>query len=230
VFGQATMSGQGCGVSPVALCGPTGVDVSTSYDHLWVADAGNHRVVRYDAPFCLDDFVLDAVTRRIRGIHSTPKSTKLRIRFGTNPAVADDTVAFSGKLVLLERDGGIDPGDGPLVTITSASGEKFRDRIPHLSNEKATPNGGIWSISEYGPLERDFGVVTYDVKERFVIPSNDLLPQYDTISHKGSAVGADFSTFTEAAATFRMQFESTCMTTQMTCTSSGLGRTCRIAR
>ena len=231
VFGQSTFDDVGCkGASPESLCAPTAVSLSSSYDHIWVADGGNRRIVRYDAPFCIDEFVLNPITRHTRGIHSTPKSTKLVIRFGSAPATPDDTLSFSGKLVLLEQDGFIDPGDGPLVTLTSASGEKFRDRIPHLSNERATANGGVWTISDYGPLERDFGVVEYDLKERFVIPGSDTRPQYDKLGYKGRAVGADFSTFTEMTATYRMQFQSICMTTEIVCRTSGSGRVCKAAR
>ena len=63
-----------------------------------------------------------------------------------------------------------------------------------------------------------------------MIPGDDTKPQYDKLGYKGVAVGADFSTFTEATATYRMQFESTCMTTELSCVTTGSGRVCKVAR
>ena len=216
------------GVSETSLCQPATVAVSLYGDALFIGDSGNNRVLRFDAPFCVGDYELNPETRKLRGIRSTPKGTKVRVKNGFDPLTDDDQLYFSGRMVLLENDGGISGGDEPLLTLSTANGIVFQERVPYLRNVRVTNSGGKWD-TDIKDL-RDTGIDDFRVSTRFLIPANDNQPQRDNIRFKGRAVGLDLSGFTESEATFRLQFDSICFTTQLQCRTTSSGRICRRAR
>jgi DNA-binding beta-propeller fold protein YncE len=53
VLGQASLTTNECnagGISAASLCGPTAVAMDPRTGHLFVADTGNNRVLRFDQP------------------------------------------------------------------------------------------------------------------------------------------------------------------------------------
>ncbi len=230
VLGQPDFTATACGAASAAsLCHPTAVATAAFGDALFVADAGNRRVLRYDAPYCIDDYVLDAVTRKLRGV-SRPYATKLKIVAGRGPASDDDVLSLADRLVLLEQDGGsISGGDEPLLTLTAAGSVVWQQRVPSLHNVAVTSNGGRWD-TEYLEGEIDHGIDSFKTSERSVIPGSDTKPQYTKLVYKGRAVGLDLGSFTAPSATFRAAFGSTCFTTDLACTSNARGRKCKVAK
>jgi sugar lactone lactonase YvrE len=229
VFGQSDFTGVECnasGVSAQSLCKPTGVAADTAGNLLYLADAGNERVLSYAAPYCIGDFQLTPVTRRVRGLKSGPTFTSLTVAKGAGPGT--DLLKLSGGMILLERDGGIGVGDAvpgyPVVTLATAGGTVFQGEIAEITNLYATPNGGVWQSDLRGLV--DSGIDLFKITERFIIPFNPNSPQRDTFTYRGEAVGLDLSAFTASQATLRMQFQSTCFTTQLQCRTVGTGRRC----
>ncbi len=231
VFGQPDLSATGCnagGVSATSLCGPVSVAIDGSYyDKLFVGDAGNQRVLRYDAPFCRGDFTLTAANRHDKSARSKPTATSLKIKNG--PGAGDDLLTFKGTVVLLEQDGGISLSDSPLLTFSSGGATVFQQRVPYLHNLRATAKGGIWD-TEYLKGEIPTGIDAFNVHEGFVIPGNDAKPQFDRLKYKGRAVGLELGGFTASSASFRLQFGSVCFTTALTCKGSGSSRSCSPSR
>jgi sugar lactone lactonase YvrE len=232
VFGQSDFNDAACnagGISAQSLCQPTGISVDAGLDRVYIADAGNQRVLRYDAPYCIGDFQLTPATRMLRGLRSAPKNTALRVVYGSNPSTADDTFKFSGNMVLLERDGGICLGCGvpgaPVVTLSTSNGVVFQGEINYLDNIRVTPSGGIYQADLTGMI--DSGIDKFWVNESFYIPPGfSDAPQRDRFRFTGEAIGLDLSKFTESAATLRMQFGSACFTTALKCTTTKRGRQC----
>jgi sugar lactone lactonase YvrE len=232
IIGQPDTTTNTCntgGVSGTSLCQPADVAAAVFGEAVFVADAGNNRVLRYDAPYCIGDFRLDATTRKLKGIRSTPKGTKVRVTNGLDPAIDDDILSVGGRLTLLERDGHVSGSDEPLLTLSTANGIVYQERVPYMHNTLFGNTSEVWQ-TEYLKGERDRGIDDFHLASHFLIPANDLLPQRDRISYHGRAVGLDLSSFTEAQATFRLQFDSICFTTDLTCRNTGKGRKCRPAR
>jgi hypothetical protein len=233
VFGQANFTDHSCkvgGASPTAatLCQPAGVVASGAYEgNILIADTGNNRILRYEAPYCIENYSLTAANRSTKGIRSKPSLTHVQIEPGLDPSVADDTVKLSGHLVLLERDGGIYYNDAPLFTLstdsTFSTGTVFSERVPGwIDNIHTTRNGGTWSTGE---LELDHGITFYWIKNSFYIPPGfSDAPQRDRIDYKARAVGMDLSSFTAQQAWFRGQFGSTCFTTELKCVLTRSGK------
>ena len=234
VFGQPDLSGTACnagGVSGSSACGPVDVAVSAAYgDVVFVADGSNHRVLAYDSPFCRQDFQLTAANRRDRSVRSKPKTTTLKIKFDDPKTGGGDLLSFRGSLVLLEQDGGISGSDEPLLTLFTEGGTVYRERVPYMSNLRTTPNGGVWAVESLKG-ERDRGIDEFRLKEDFVIPPGfSTKPQFQKATWSGRSVGQDLGAFAATDAWFRLQFGSTCFTTEVDCKTAGTGRTCRPAR
>ena len=230
VFGQGDFDTTGCPAEPSreTLCAPTGVAPANSAEVLVVADAGHERVVRFDAPFCIDEFKLTPASRLLAGLRSGPKSTKIEMTLG--PGANDDLLAMRDKLVLLERDGGVDAGDEPLLELETDSGVVWSERVPSMSNLHSTNSGGVWA-TRWLKGERDQGIDDFRVAERFVIPPGfGDSPQYDNLSYKGRAVGLDLSAFVENRARWRVRYGSTCFETELACRGDSLARRCQPAR
>lgn len=229
VFGQASFAATGCRSGADGLCAPDAIAFAytNAGDALFVGDAGNHRVVRYDAPFCRGDFSLTAANRTLHSQRSKPLSTTIKAKLG--PSLDDDELDFKDKLVLLEPDGGIEADIPPLLTLSNAGGVVWSERVPDLSNRRVTANGGVWN-TPYLKGERDHGVDDFTIKTRFVIPGNPLQSQYDKIDFAGRGVGLALGGLTSGSATFRAQFGSLCFTTELGCRSNGVAVSCRPAR
>jgi len=193
-----------------------------------VADTGNNRILRYEAPYCIESFSLTVANRKTKGIRSKPKRTHVKIERGIDPSADDDTLQVSDHLVLLENDGGIYANDAPLFTLATDSnfstGVVFKESVPQwISNVRVTPNGGIWSTGE---LEASRGITFYQVTTNFYIPPGfSDAPQRDRITYKALAVGLDLSAFSTQQAWFRSQFGSTCFTTELKCRTGASGKT-----
>ncbi|MBI3767765.1 MAG: NHL repeat-containing protein [Deltaproteobacteria bacterium] len=214
VFGQPDFTSVACSVSDHGLCQPVGVSEQYYYDDtLVVADAGNNRVLIFDSPFCIDDYRLTAANRRLKTPHSTPVKTKLKVFPGLG--APGETLMFDGANVLLEQDGGISPGESPLLTLSGPSGVLYQERVPDLSNVNVGPNSETWS-TVYLKGQRDSGIDDYIIKERFSYPSNK--PSYGKYTYKGRSVGLDLHGF-PASAQWRIQWGATCFTTDLTCTT-----------
>ena len=185
-------------------------------------------MLRTDAPFCRADFTLTAANR---GDHSQrSKPTKSVLKLARGPGAADDLLTMKGSLILLEQDGGVSAGDAPLLTLSSAGGIIYQERVPYLSNLKVTSTGGIWG-TEYLKGERDSGIDDFVVKENFVIPSGfSDLPQYDRLAYRGRAVGLDLPGLGSGPAIWRYQYGSLCFTTEMACKASAISVRCSAAR
>jgi len=232
VFGQTNFLDSSCnagGASPTAetLCVPSSVATSAGYEgNALIADTGNNRILRYQAPYCIESFSLTAANRRTKTLRSQPKSTKLKIKYGSNPAVADDLLELSDKLVLLENDGSIYENDPPLFTLATdpsfSSGAVFREEVPSwISNVRSTASGGTWSTGE---LELSRGITFYQIKTSFYMLSGfSDEPQRNRITYKARAVGLDLSTFVAPRAWLRGQFGSTCFTTELACSARATG-------
>ena len=74
------------------------------------------------------------------------------------------------------------------------------------------------------------GIDDFKISTREVNRLNDPVGPWDKTSYRGRAVGLNFSGFTQSQASFRMQFDSFCFTTQLECRSTGSGRLCKQAR
>ncbi len=237
VFGQPDFKGTACNAggkeNPTAesLCQPSSVATSGAYEgNVFVGDTGNNRVLRYEAPYCIESFSLTAANGRTPGLRSQPMRTRLKIEHNG----AGDSVEISDKLVLREDDGAIYPNHPPLFTLSTKSdlsaGIVLKESVPPwISNERVTPSGGRWAT---GDLELERGITSYTISTKFVIPpgfGDD--PQRDQIKYEALAVGEDLSGFTDAQAWYRAQFGSTCFTTELACRTSGSGRTqCKPAK
>jgi hypothetical protein len=230
VFGQPDFTGVACntgGVSATSLCTPTAVAGSNRDAALFIADFGNQRVLRFNAPFCIGDFQLTPETRTIPGFRSTPKAMTVKGRYGLGPGT--DVLHFAGRLVLLEQDGTVDVlGNDWQLTFRGAGGFVYEETLPYLRNTRATVNGGVFVADRRDAIYT--GIEYFRVSTRFVIPGNDLLPQRDNIRFKGYAVGLDLSEFTDTQATVSLQVESKCFTTELTCRGSTRGWNCNPAR
>jgi len=223
VFGQPDLVTTTCntgGVSASSLCRPLGVATAPYTDVVFVADAGNERVLRFDAPYCIGDFVLSPATRAIHGIHSRPKWTTVRVHDGAT--VGDDTLSFSGRARILDADGRVGPSREPLVTLSTANGIVFQQRVPDLDTRR-----GIVYKTDYLKGEIASGI------DYFRIAVHDVFPlpfAGQAIGFRGRAVGQDMSGFTETAATFKLRFGSRCFTTELACKDTRTGRRCSAAR
>ena len=237
VIGQDNFSDNSCnrgGSSPAddTLCQPAGVATSGAYEgNLFVADTGNNRILRYEAPYCIESFSLTVANHKTRGIRSKPRGTHLKIVLG--PSLDDDTVLMKDRLTLLENDGTIYANKSPLFTLATdsslSSGIVFQERVPPwISNDRTTDNGGAWST---GDLEADHGITDYRIKTSFYIPPGfSDAPQRDRINYKALAVGMSLGSFTAERAWFRAQFGSTCFTTELKCRGNATNRSCSPAR
>jgi sugar lactone lactonase YvrE len=235
VFGQLNFTDSACnagGSSPTAesLCLPSSVAASGAYEgNLFVGDSGNNRILRYEAPYCIESFSLTAANRRTRGIRSKPTRTRLKIDRGPDPSAGDDTLALRDHLILLEDDGAIYANHSPLFTLSTDSafstGVVFSESVPPwISNVRATSSGGLWST---GDLEADQGITFYQINTSFLIPPGfSTQPQRDRLTYKAKAVGEDLSAFTAQHAWFRAQFGSTCFTTELKCRSRSTRTRC----
>ncbi len=233
VFGQPDFNSVLCnngGTSAHSLCEPTGIFVDTSYGgEVYVADAGNQRVLAYDAPYCAADFQLTPATRGMRSLFSHPKTAHLKVVSGT-PGTRQDQLALSGSMLLLEND------DGPLcimcgvqdpaVTLSTTNGVAFRGNIALLDNVASTSNGGTYATDLSGAI--DSGIDEFRISEKWFAPPS--LPQYFRYGYKGGAIGLDLSGFTQTQATLRLQFGSICFDTALQCRNTGSGRKCGAAR
>jgi sugar lactone lactonase YvrE len=236
VFGQATFDDTACnagGNSPTAesLCRPTTVVASGAYEgNVFVADTANNRILRYEAPYCIESFFLTAANAHGGGVRSQPTRTRLKITRG--PGAADDSMTFSDRVILLENDGAIYDNDPPLFTLAtdaSLASVVFKETVPDwISNIRVTNNGSKWTT---GDLELSHGITRYDLDEQFIIPPGlSTAPQRDRVGYKALAVGEDLSGFSAAQAWFRSQFGSVCFTTQLKCRTSANGSTvCKAA-
>jgi DNA-binding beta-propeller fold protein YncE len=224
VFGQPSLDAAGCnagGRSAASLCAPVSVVTTRSGDALFVGDAGNDRALRYDAPFCIDDFALTPVTRR----QKVSKLQKVTLKSRLGAGADDDVLEFKGAVQLLEDDGGVSASDEPLLELTTVSGTVMAERVPSLSNLRATNNGGIWHVP-YLEGELDKGIDVFVLKEKSVLGT----PQLDKLSFKGRAVGQDLGSFTDPAATFRIRWGSVCFSAALDCKSTARGPRCKPAR
>ena len=233
VIGQADFAGSACNrgvASPTAesLCEPVAVAALGAYEgQLLVADAGNARVLRYDAPYCIETFSLTSANRRTKGVRSRPFATKIKVAAGPSPSLDDDTIAIADTLVLLENDGSIYANDGPLFTLASdesfSTGIVFNEVVPPwISNVRATEKGGVWSTDE---LEASRGITFYEIATSFYIPSGfGDAPQRDNVKFKARAVGMNVASSMPPDAWFKSQFGSTCFVTQMRCKATGCTR------
>ncbi len=225
VFGQPSLEAVGCnsgGRSAASLCAPVSVFTTRSGNELFVGDAGNDRGLRYDAPFCLDDFALTPVTRR----QKVSKLRKITLKSRLGAGGADDVLEFKGGAQLLESDdAGVSASDEPLLQVTTASGTVMAERVPSLSNLRATNNGGIWHLP-YLEGELDKGIDVFLLKEKSVFSE----PPLDKLTFKGRAVGQDLSNFTESAATFRIRWGSVCFSAGLACKATPRGPTCKPVR
>ncbi len=222
VFGQPDFATVACGVSDHALCRPIGVAIGEGYlDTVLVADAGNDRVLRFDAPFCLDDYQLTAANRRSRAKRSKPTATSLKLLPG--PAAADDMLAFKGQMIVLDPDTGILAGDSPLMTLSTATGVVYEERVPDLSSLSLGRNSEVWGTRDLKG-ERDRGIDDFQIKEKSVFSSasND----YEKYAWKGRSVGQDLTRFPTGPATWRVRYGGVCFTTELACAN---GR-CKPAR
>jgi hypothetical protein len=228
VFGQPTFSEVACntgGISSESLCQPTAVAGAVVDAMLLVADQGNQRVLRYNAPFCIGDFLLTPATRAISGFRSRPRSMSVKVANGPGPN--DDVLQVKGRLELLEADGGIDViGDEAHVTLATSGGVVFEETVPDMSGVHVTERGGTFEADRYGIV--DTGIEYFRVKTSFLIPAST--PQRDRISFKGHAIGLDLASFIETTATLKLQYESKCFTTELACRSRSTGSLCRPAR
>ena len=233
VFGQPDFTSTSCnngGTSAHSLCQPTGIFVDTSYGgEVYIADAGNQRVVRYDAPYCVSDFQLTPATRHIRGIHSHPVTTKLKVIPG---GTGKDQLKLSGSMIVL--DNGFDGplclmcgAQDPTVTLSTVNGVVFHGDIAYLDNVRTTGNGGIYIADLRGML--DAGIDWFRISESWHAP-RDPLPQYFHYGYSGEAIGLDLSSFTESQATLRLQVGSICFDTALRCRNTSTGRKCTPAR
>jgi sugar lactone lactonase YvrE len=230
VFGQPDFTAVGCntgGISAESLCAPTAVAGTLVDATLLVADQGNQRVLRFNAPFCIGDFQLTPETRTLSGWRSSPKTMGARIALG--PDTADDVLEVKGRLELLEADGGIDViGDEALLVLATPERTVFEQTLPYLASTRVTENGGLYEADEYGIV--DAGIEYFRVKTSFVIPAGDDKPQRDRISFDGHAIGLDLASFDDEAASLRLQFAEKCFTTELRCRSGSGGVKCRPAR
>jgi sugar lactone lactonase YvrE len=226
VFGQPNLTAVTCdSVSDHSLCQPRGVAVSSLRGSVVIADSGNNRVLRFDAPFCVSDYQLTPQTPRV--LSSRPYAAHLKVRRGAS--AGSDMLTFRGRLVLLENDGFFEDNEGPLVTLSTASGVVYQEKVPWVTNQRSTANGGVWSF-DYRDQPYQ-GIDYYRHSTRFYIPPGfGDAPQRDKIRYRGEAVNIDLSGFTDTAATFRLQFNTQCFTTQLSCRSTATGRRCRAAR
>jgi sugar lactone lactonase YvrE len=232
VFGQPDFDSTTCnngGTSARSLCQPTGIFISNVYGgEVYVADAGNQRVLRYDSPYCVKDFQLTPATRHIRGVHSHPVTTQLKVVPG---GAGQDQLKLSGSMILL--DNGF---DGPLnihqvmqqpaITLSTSDGVVFRGEIAYLDNVRTTANGGVYVSDLRGML--DSGIDWFRISEAWHAPRNQ--PQYFHYGYKGETIGLDLSSFTESQAMLRLQFGSVCLDTALQCSSTRAGRKCTPAR
>ncbi len=229
VFGQPDFTGTTCnngGTSAHSLCQPTGVFVDTSYGgEVYIADAGNERVLRFDAPYCVADFQLTPATRLIRGLHSTPTSTMVRVTMGA-AGTHSDQLKLSGGMKLLENDGGplciICGGLDPVVQLFNSNGVVFSGGIALLDNIRVTNNGGVYASDLRGML--DSGMQQFQISEAWFAPRNQ--PQYFRYNYRGNGVGLDLSGFNQSQATLRLQFGSICFDTALQCRGTSTGRNC----
>jgi sugar lactone lactonase YvrE len=214
VFGQPDFTSVACSVSDHGLCQPIGVSEQTYYDDtLVVADAGNNRVLVFDSPFCVDDFQLTAANRTLKTPRSKPAQTKLTLF--PNLGAPGQTLMFKGTNALLDQDGGISPGESPLLTLSTDSGIVYQERVPDLSNIRLSNTSETWG-TPYLKGERDSGIDDFTIKEKLASPAHG--PDYAKYTYKGRSVGLTLSGF-PAAAKWRTQWGGTCFTTDMTCTS-----------
>lgn len=222
VFGQPDFATTACTASDHGLCQPVGVAEQYYYDDtLAVADGGNNRVLLFDSPFCVDDYLLTAANRTVKMPRSKPLKAKLRVYPGL--LAPGETLVFSGKLVLLDEDGGIYPGESPLMSILTASGALVHaERVPDLSNIRLGANSETWG-TEYLKGERDAGVDDFTIKEKFRYPAHT--PNYAQYTYKGRALGLPTRGF-DPAMKWRIQWGGTCFTTDLTCT----GGACKVAK
>lgn len=231
VFGQPDFGSVGCntgGVSADSLCAPASVSVVDAYGlRVLVADAGNERVLRYDSPFCQQDFRLTAANAHDRTLRSRPLGAKIQTLLF--PGSGDDMLLLKGKNFLLETDGGIDQEE-PLVTLSTASGIVFREKVPHMRNIKLTDTTEVWS-TEYLEGERDRGFDDFLLKVKWR-PSRDfgLTPDTFKIDYRGRAVGLDLAGFRDATATLQLQWGALCFTTDLRCASGTAGPRCKPAK
>lgn len=229
VLGQPDFTTTACRATAAdSLCHPSGVAYDTRRPAVLVADAGNQRVVEYDAPYCTRDFVLGGPSHPFVRGRSGPQRTALKIKWNGLPGTPGDLLEFKDKLVLLENDGGIEPFNTALLTLSSSAGIAYQERVPSLSNQRVTPSGGKW-IAPYLKGERDHGIDVYELTTKFVIPAG-AAPQFNRVGYKGRAVGLSLASFTASQATYRAQFGSLCFTTNLSCRTTGTGRSCKVAR
>jgi sugar lactone lactonase YvrE len=229
VLGQPDFQATGCGPTTAeSLCRPIGIVADRAGSILLVADAGNQRIVRYDAPYCLQDFVIGPTNPKQRDV-SQPQATRLKISVGTVPP--GNVLAFADKLVLLENDGSVDGFDTPVLTLSTDAGVVYREKVPSVSNLRSTDTGGTYA-TQWLKGERDQGIDDYKLTTRFVFPGDPAKPQYDRLRYKGRAVGLDLSVFTASRATWRAHFSrgSLCFTSELECRGTGAVRSCRVAR
>jgi hypothetical protein len=235
VFGQANFTDNLCnagGSSPTdaTLCQPAGVETSGAYEgNVFVADTANNRILRYEAPYCIETFSLTAANRSIKAIRSKPKRTVIKIAAGTS----GDTVSMSDGLVLLVREGWIYERYAPLFTLATdssfSSGVVFNERVPNwIDDVKFTATGGLWraDVTDLGLTQ---GIVFYQLRDSILSGSSDK-PQRYRIAYKATAIGEDLSGFTASHAWFRGQFGSTCFTTELQCALKNGKRKCRPAK
>lgn len=225
VFGQPDLVTTTCntgGVSANSLCRPTGVAIHPADDVIFVADAGNQRVLRFDAPYCIDNFVLSPATRALYDVHSGPTGTGVRVRDGAT--VGEDRLFFSGRARLLDVDGRV-RGDRPLVTLSTASGIVFQQQVPDVD----TRWGAVYQTSKYLKGAVASGIDYFRIGVRDIFPFPSSYPR-QAIGFGGRAVGLDLSGFTETAATFKLSFGSQCFTTELACKDTAKGRKCSAAR
>ncbi len=231
VFGQPDFTSTTCnngGTSAHSLCQPTGIFVDTSYGgEVYIADAGNQRVLRFDAPYCAEDFQLTPVTRRIRGMfsHSHPTTTMLRVIAGA-AGTHSDQFKLSGGMILLENDDGplciMCGAQDPVMRLLTGNGVAYQGNISLLDNIRSTSNGGVYASDLRGMI--DSGIQQFKITEGWFAPR--IGPQFFRYAYSGHAVGLDLSGFTQSQATLRLQFGSICFDTLLQCRGTTTGRSC----
>ncbi len=233
VFGQPDFNSTTCnngGTSAHSLCQPTGVFVDTSYGgEVYIADAGNQRVLRFDAPYCAADFQLTPATRRQRGLFSHPTAAQLRVTAGA-PGTHSDKLKLSGGMMLLENDGAplclVCGGLEPVVNILTSNGVAFHADIPLLGQKRLSASRSVYVGDVRGLIAS--GIEQFQISEGWFAPPRNQ-PQYFRYSYRGDAIGLDLSGFSETQATLRLQVGSICFDTALQCRSTNTGRNCSVA-